>query len=221
MEPFNFVEDIEIALRKYPGLKIVQAEEGNKNLAGEIDVVHEESGTLIETFAVEVHYPEKFPFCFPKVFETSGKIERTLSRHVNTANGSICLVVPPEERLICKHGISTLWFLDNVLYPRLAEEFVVMNGGKYQGEYSHGGANGYWEYYMRKLNITNTDLVLSILEVIAKKQLPVGHNPCICGSGKKFKKCHLKSTVEISDLGASHLNSDIQFLRSKPYKKTV
>lgn len=218
MAVFDLTDDIKAALEKYPGLRLGQTERNQKYLVGEIDIVDPGSGGLICTFSVEIHYPEQFPFCFPKVFETGDQIERVLSRHVNTQDNSLCLVVPPEERLKCKYGISTSWFIDNVLYPRLAEEFVVMNGGKYQKEYSHGGANGFWEYYMRKFGISNAEIILSILEIIVRKQLPAGHNPCICGSGEKFKKCHLKSALEISDMTTAQLFGDLHFLRSKPYE---
>ena len=56
------------------------------------------------------------------------------------------------------------------------------------GEYSHGyvGAREYQE---------------EILQVVANK--PERNRPCPCGSGSKYKRCHLDEVEELNRIGAA------------------
>jgi hypothetical protein len=135
MESDSLLIDLSTAIKDYPGLKLIN-EVGALSLMGTIDLIHPEFGITYDSFSVEIYYPKLYPFCFPKVIETGGKIPRNANRHVNViANNTLCLTVDPEERLLSLHGITTSWFIKNVLLPRLGEEYVVNNGGNYLHEY--------------------------------------------------------------------------------------
>ncbi len=216
MQLSNLKSDIDQAIKEYPGLEIIN-EAGALKLNGTLELIHPIHNVPFETFSVELYYPEQYPHCFPKVIETGGKIERSAARHVNVPdNNTLCLTVPPEERLLCRHGITTSSFIKDVLLPRLGEEYEVNSGGKYLHEYSHN-ALGYWEFYFRKFNVKNPNRILEILDMMVKHNLPKGYENCFCGSGDKFKKCHQKSINEFSSLGNDYIKMQIQLLnKHKP-----
>jgi hypothetical protein len=215
MDDSEWKADIATAIMEYPLLQPYQ-NNGDKHLQGWIEVVDNKSGILIDEYEIDLYYPEEYPFCFPKVIEKSRKIPREVDRHTMPKSTELCLAVNPEERLVCRNGITTLWFLDNVLVPRLAEEYAVSKGHKYLKEYSHG-SDGIWEYFMKQFETDNTALVLNFIEGMAFYKLPKGFEPCICGSGKKFKKCHRNIVFLLNNLGSKYLLNIAKYLRSYKY----
>lgn len=218
MASFNIKEDIKAALIKYSGLKL---DDGGEAIIvkGDIDVLDPKTLVSIDTFSVELSYPPCFPYCFPFVIETSNKIPRTLDRHVFVNDGGIlCLAVKPDEKLQCARGITTLRFLDRVLVPRLAEEYVVNNGGKYEHEYPHT-KNAIWEFYMKLLNVQKPEKILPFFDMLINNNLPKGFWPCTCGSAKKFKQCHLQNVVDIGKLGTPYLKEQYKWLMENQYKQ--
>lgn len=203
--------DLREAEINYPGLKIVN-EPGGIKLKGVLELLHPEYFVAYDTFNVELYFPEDFPYCFPKVIETDEKIERCANRHVNVQdNNTLCLTVEPEERLLCINGISTTKFINCVLLPRLCEEHEVNNGGKYSHEFDHKEI-GYWQYYERKLGVSDKDTILTILQQLIDHNLPKGFNLCYCGSGEKFKNCHRDFLYIFNKLGTRYIKFQINLL---------
>jgi hypothetical protein len=216
MKTVDVESDIKNALSFYPDLKM-ESKEGALFLKGEIELLHPESKLFIDSFSVEIEFTADFPRRFPKVREVGGKIPHDLDRHVNVANGNIlCLSPEPEEIIRCKNGITTKWFLDEVLNPRLGEEYLVNHGGKYLREYPHG-YNGSWKFYMNEINSNDPAFILLFLEMTLRKGFPKGYKTCPCGSGKKFKNCHQSSYFKLSMLGDRYLNWQIEKLKLHPY----
>ena len=176
----NLELDIKAVLGKY---NLLQYDRQRRVLSGEIELVSE-SNIYIDTFEVEIKLLNPFPKCFPKVTELGGKIPRTPARHVYPKTNYLCFSVPIEENLLCKNGITLMWFIDKVLVPRLCEEYRVNNGAKYQKEYSHD-FGGTWEFLMTKLGIIDPEVILSIIKALATKNRPKGNEKCPCGSGQK------------------------------------
>lgn len=213
---YNLRSDLEKAIVSYPKLKIKE-ENGSLELVGEIDLIHSERNLLIETFSVNIFYPKEFPYCFPKVIETGDQIPRSNDRHVNK-DTTLCLVIEPEERLLCLHGITTVLFIEKVLLPRLGEEYTVNKGGKYVREYSHG-IKGLWEFYFFKFKSNDPKVILQLLESITTQNIPKRSKACPCGSGNVFKKCHINSVIEINRLGRLYLKSNYYILMNNVYEK--
>lgn len=209
---FSLKDDLATAVHHFPLLRINEFN-GELVLSGEIEILHPVEDKLIDTFSVEISFPKKYPFCFPKVKETSMKIERTPDRHVFTNTNTLCFAVQTEELLTCKSGITLLWFLNNVLVPRLAEEFIVINGGKYAHEYSHGPL-GDIEFYCEKFGIKEHNLVIHYLKLIVQGTLPKHYEKCSCGSGVKFKKCHRILFEDLKSLGDNYLSYEIYRLEN-------
>lgn len=207
---FALKSDLTNAIEHYPDLKIIERD-GKLSLSGDVDLLHPIGQELIDTFAVDITFPERFPYCFPEVIETSGKIERIAKRHVFTNTNTLCFAVKVEERLKCKGGITTRWFLDNVLVPRLAEEYVVNHGGKYEHEFSHGPL-GDLEFYFQKFNTKDPLEVIRNLKLILNGGFPKHYEKCVCGSDLRFKKCHRTVFEALKDLGDRYIAYEIDNL---------
>lgn len=216
MKQFDIHQDIYEARRRFPLLKEVITP-GSIKLVGEIELLHPDTGKFIDIFRVEIIYPECFPFCFPKVIELDEKIPRTLERHIMPHSHTICFAVQIEELLLCQTGINSLWFIDNILLPRLAEEYIVSNGGKYRSEYSHNRSGANWEYFMKRFKTTDHDLILNILKSISEKQLPKGDRPCFCGSNMIYSKCHKKEVQFLRQIKLEFVKNIYEELKSNPY----
>jgi hypothetical protein len=211
---YNLEQDIVEVLDKYLLLKYDAV---NKRIWGEIELISENNGKYIDIFSVEILILENFPKCFPKVLETEEKIPRSVSRHIMPNTNYLCLAVDVEEILLCKQGISLLWFLDKVLVPRLCEEFRVNNGEKYQKEYSHDlGAT--WEFLKKHLELPNMELVLRFSEALANKKTPKGNSPCICDSGLEYRLCHKQKVITLQHMKNETLKNIHNRLLKNPYK---
>ncbi len=203
--------DIRKAIEDFPLLKII--ERGKFIFVeGDIILTDPEYGEF-DRYSVSISFLKCYPRCFPKVIETSKKIPRKDYRHVNP-DGTLCLAVDPEERLISKNGISFKFFLDKVLVPHLSREtFRELNGDYVDGEYDHGNA-GIWEFYIKKLGKTDKKQVLLELNEIRTSKWLGRNELCVCGSSKKFKNCHLNKWEEIKRLGDEYLKNQIETLKT-------
>jgi hypothetical protein len=115
--------------------------------------------------------------------------------------------------MTCKHGITTRWFLDNVLVPRLAEEYIVNHGGKYGHEFSHGPL-GDLEFYCQKFNTHKPAEVMRYLKLILDGGFPKSYEKCCCGSGVKFKKCHRVIFEDLKVLGNKYISYEANKLQN-------
>lgn len=211
MKLYDLRKDLDEALEFYPNLKVIESG-SNLALTGAVDLIHPTEKKLIDTFFVDITFPDRFPYQFPKVIETSGKIERIPDRHIHTGTNYMCFAVLSEELMKCRHGITTLWFLNHVLVPRLAEEYIVNNGGKYYREFSHGTL-GDLEFYFEKFRTKSPKEVLRYLTWILRGDFPKHYELCYCGSGKKFKKCHRLIFEQLKGLGDGFLSFELQKLK--------
>lgn len=205
------IKDIDNALVSYPTLQRV-TEDGFISVKGEVPLIHPEKGEF-DRYEVLIKFPNNFPKCFPKVIETSNKIPRKDFRHVNPDN-TLCLAVEPEEQAIAKNGISFKFFLDKVLVPHLARETYRESKGFYpDGEYAHG-YEGIWEFYESILDKKDKQSIINELELIANSSWLERNHPCVCGSGVKFKKCHLDKWTQVMKSGETYVRNQIQILKN-------
>jgi hypothetical protein len=187
---FNLEDDVKKAQGKYPLL----AFHSPNFIKGTIELVSQ--GIKLHDFQVEMKLPEMFPYCYPLVTETGGDIERIEDRHVYTNSSHLCLGVQADEIILCRFGQGLTWFLDKILTPRLAEEYLVMHDENYVKEYSHGW-EGPWEYYQKRFGTNDRKLIVDLFEITLSNNLPNGLELCPCGSKRKFSKCHRKFIYSI------------------------
>jgi hypothetical protein len=206
------IKDIDQSILSYPLLIRVEVE-GYIRVVGEIPLIHPKKGEF-DRYEVSILFPQSYPKCFPKVIETSKKIPREDIRHVNPDH-TLCLAVEPEEKAIVKNGISFKYFLDKVLVPHLAREtFREISGAYPDGEYAHG-TSGIWQFYESTLETTDRKQIISELEEIIYSKWQERNEPCNCGSGQKFKRCHLEKWNTIMKSGKNYIIEKLEQLKKE------
>lgn len=207
----RLLQDIDHAIKYYPGLEKVESS-NELRVRGIIILKHPEIGEY-DRYTVSISFPRCYPNCFPKVIEVSEKIPKVADRHVNSDN-TLCLAVEPEERILCRNGITFKYFLDKVLVPHLSRETYWNYTGKYEdGEYSHG-IEGLWEYFGQLLNATKKEDVLNELEKMLHEKWLGRNAPCFCGKAAKFKNCHRKKWERVMLLGQDYLLNWLDILQN-------
>lgn len=205
------IRDIDRAFLSYPLLERID-KNGFIYVVGEIQLIHPVKGEF-DRYNVSIFFPFTYPSCFPKVKETGSKIPKIASRHINY-DGSLCLAVEPEEKIITKNGIQFEYFLDKILVPHLAREtFREISGGYPEGEYAHGN-EGIWEYYESILATKDRKSIVMELEMIVSSKWQGRNESCFCGSSQKFKKCHLKRWNIILKSGRDYTTEKIKILKT-------
>jgi hypothetical protein len=194
---FDLNKDIEKALKTYTDLRL---DPKAITVSGKFIAFDRSSKTEIDQYEVLIRFPENYPFRFPVVFESSGKIPRDVSRHINN-RGNICFSNPQDELSLCRNGITFKWFLDEILNPHLCREYAREHLGYYPtGERSHG-TEGIWEGYFDLFKTTDKKAILEELKMILSIRKPGRNSPCYCNSGKKYKVCHEKLEPEVMKVG--------------------
>lgn len=185
----TFFSQLEEAVAAFPCLKIVNVK-GQDILKGKLSVVDRE-GKHWEDYEIEIHASERFPFEFPYLFETSGKIPRIADWHIYEDTGTCCVKVQPEEIIRCKHGITVTEFIGEEVVPYLFNQTHRRIEGYYvNGEYAHGWA-GIFQFYSSVLK-TGNDIpeTIRLMKLIAESNRPERTSFCFCGRNIKFRCCH-------------------------------
>jgi len=217
MDKNRLKKEIARVLEQYQDL-VLDASGKLYRVFGSLDILYVD-GRVIDTFSIEMVYPDRYPFCYPEVKETGGRIPAIADRHVYTDTKTLCLGTPEEETLKCINGISTRWFMEKILIPRLADEHRVCNGYAYTHEYAHR-AEGRWKFFMEKFRTKKTDDVLMWLKKIYWKRLPEGKEQCLCGSHLPFKRCHENIVNEVKKVGRDTVARWYLYLTKNSYTST-
>jgi hypothetical protein len=203
---FSLSVDVSEALIHHPGL-ITQESFGKIWLKGKVMV------TCDEAFQVEIHFPPDYPYCFPHVWETGGRVIRTDDNHVYP-DGHLCICTPVEEKLRCVRRITFTTFINEELIPHLAgQAYFILYKSYPMGERSHG-MPGIWESYYDLFQTSNKQVILDGIERLLNNRLPERNQSCFCGKPKKFKHCHLYIEEELNALGHFFLDSEYHSLKS-------
>jgi hypothetical protein len=208
---FNLKTDIEKALKKYPSLTL-KVSDGIPFVQGLFTAYDQASKTEIENYDVLIWFTEKYPYDFPVVIETSGKIPKDLSRHVK-GDGTLCFANLQDELSACTNGITFTWFLEEILNTHLCREYVKEKTTNYPtGERSHG-MEGIWEGYYEILSTTKKSKIIEELELILNHNQTNRNDPCYCNSEKKYKYCHQKIESEVTKIGKTNATYIFKLLK--------
>lgn len=171
------------------------------------DEVQKEMGKYIfDNYNVRVCHDEKS--FIPKVYETDKRIIAYAQKknrlvcdlHVNLPDGNVCLCPKPLERLKLADNYTLKDFFIYLVIPFFyAQSFFEKFDYWPWGDYSHGDM-GILECYVEYMSQTQKKDVFTadtarVLQsenqsVISSTEQITRQSTCLCGSGKKFRKCH-------------------------------
>jgi len=206
MESFEiFCNQIPEAVERFPKLKQACDDAGKIYVRGEIDIIDKE-GNFWESFEVEIHHVDGFPFRFPSVFEVGGKIPRIADWHIYQDTLTCCLTVPPLEIIKCRNGITLLDFIQSEVLPYFSNQTHRRVEGFYvNGEYSHGH-HGILEFFEAELQTSgDTRKTIDLLFKIANIEKPSRTADCFCGKKNKYRKCHRDAYSKLILIGKAKL----------------
>lgn len=147
------------------------------------------NGTIeIDRYAVDVVLSPDHPRSLPQVFETAGRIPRTLNRHIS-GDGSACIVLPDAFWLEHPPGnLDIVEYLAGPVHSYFLGQAAVERGEPWPfGEWAHGG-DGIIELYGRLLGNQEAERVRDLLVAVLRPSVKALR--CPCGSGRRLRKCH-------------------------------
>lgn len=204
-----FNEQLESFVKEYPNFQM-KTDSDHPYLKGILDIPDDE-GSVAGSFSVEIHPTSDFPYAFPILYEVGGEIPCEANWH-KYPDDSCCLTVRAKEKLICKNGITLVWFVQDIAIPYFANQLHKRQTGKYLQEYSHG-TDGIWEFYAELFHSRDSEVWKRCLD----NTFGIGKNErngqCYCNSGKKYKKCHLPIENDVWKVGKEQIIKDFKIMR--------
>jgi len=205
----QFQHELKDVSEKYPNLSIYK-KNGLGYLKGILDIF-DENGITFGQYSIEIHESEGYPYRYPKLYEVGGEIPSLPDWH-KYDNDLCCLCVLQEEILSCQKGINLDFFIEKVAVPYFANQIYRNTEGHYLNEYSHG-LKAYLEFYTDLFKSGDIKQWELICDYCFNRPTLGRNEPCYCGSGEKFKKCHLYVEDALFVLGKERVMSDIKKLK--------
>jgi hypothetical protein len=196
MKNVQFENDILRIPEIFRTLNIIEAD-GENFLKGTLNIV-DRTGKLWDIYEVEIKGSEKYPYAFPKLFETANAFPKIVDWHVNeNTDKSCCVDVTPNEIIICKEGLNIANYINLYAIPYFANQTYRRWEGYYlYGEYSHG-ILGRLEFYQSKLKAKNPAELLAMFDLIIKDYNPDRRAYCPFCHKVKFRHCHRNAFKEL------------------------
>jgi hypothetical protein len=194
----------------FPELNYHENVEGSPAVFGDL-VLNDGTGAFIDKYSIRIIYSKGYPYSFPLVFETDERLPINIDWHV-FPDGHCCIKAIPEEILLCKKGIALDWFIREQVIPYFFNQKHRELYGYFLHERSHG-VPGTIQYFKEHFNTQNNDLVLKLLLESQKISEQKSNSKCLCGSGRKFKKCHRRSLRTTKVFSHEEINYFINLIR--------
>jgi hypothetical protein len=208
-----FLDQLPDTVKQYNNLKIVQDINGISYLEGILDIT-DDNNEIVGHFLVEIHCSENFPYRFPILYETGGEIPNIPDWHKYNDN-SCCITFWTDEVLKCKNGIKVSYFIEKHAIPYFANHMHRKQKGEYKnGEYAHG-IPALFQYYESLMKTNSRDLWIQYYKnTFQNLKIECERNDlCICGSGKKFKSCHLEIFNALRQIGEKQIIFDFILMK--------
>ena len=188
-------------IEKFPNLSVIINEGNWIVLEGILNI------TAQDSFHIKIEYDTTHKQ-FPKLFELGNKIPKKLTRHIYTQDNSCCITVPEMQAILLNQGLTLLDFIEKHAIPYFANQLYYEENGVYaNGEYSHG-SKSIIEFYQDILKTKDKILILKIIKHIFDGDLPSTKQNCLCKKGKKFRDCHQKPVLFLSNIPKLTLHKD-------------
>lgn len=171
----------------------------------------DDTGALIDSYSIKMVPGEGYPYRFPKVFETGGRLPINIDWHI-FPDGHCCIKTVSEEIFLCKKGLTLHWFIKEQVIPYFFNQKHRELHGYFLRERSHG-MRGDLEFFKEHFNTQDENLVLIFLLEVQKKKELKSNAKCMCGSDRKFEKCHrriIRSTRIFSQIEISYFIDSVR-----------
>lgn len=175
---------------EYPKLLYTESEEGLPSIHGELELI-DESGFFVDSYFIRIEPTKEYPFSFPRVFETQGRIPINIDWHIYT-DGHCCIKAIPEEIYICRKGITLVQFINKQVVPFFFSQKFRELHGYFLNERSHVN-RGNLEFFKEIFQTNNLATIKTAIELNISKLEPSKADKCFCGNGRKYRKCHRSS----------------------------
>jgi len=205
-----FCDQLGDAVSRHRGLRIVRTESGRWFLKGILEIRNDDN-IIVGNYLIAVRFSPGFPFEFPELYEVGGAIPNEADWH-KYKKGNCCMTVKADEKLQCRNGISVLGFIDHFAIPYFANHIYRIITGRYKnGEYAHG-PKGAAQFYQSLLKTADRDLWMSYVRDAFASAKYKRNTPCFCGSGKKYKHCHLIVFDKLRAIGKEQVLNDFKLI---------
>ncbi len=171
----------------FPSLSFLE-QDGKPIVAGELELIDAE-GVKHGSYFIEIHAVEEYPYRFPFVFETGGRIPRNIDWHIFESDGHCCVKNQPEEILLCKAGITLPVFIEKEVKPYFFNQLFREKNGYFLQERSHG-LLGELEFFFDLFKTKDLLRLYELISHVAKRIEPSRTENCFCGSKEKYRRCH-------------------------------
>lgn len=184
-------------LRDYPGMSFAPMKGSLLSLRGtfRFKASYKDGPSIKDSYELEIHIPEKFPYELPKVKELGMKIPRDSMHHVNW-DGTLCFGAPLRVVLKLYKSPTINTYAEECLVPYL---YAVSHKLQYGGEFIFGelkhGEEGVLNDYLDLLGLTHPKQVVETLTLLGMKKNIANKRPCPCGCGKRLGSCRFNDKV--------------------------
>ncbi len=203
-------EEVSSVIESFPFLvRHEGSTDGPFLLNGEIEVP-DSQGNVRGIYEVKILVPAQYPKMHPVLFETGGKIIRHEDWHVN-GDGTCCLAPRPMVSRLFSNGGSLVDWVNQFVLPFLANHIYKLEYGEYANEGYEHGSKGIVHAYMDLWSLESKEQVRLRLRQLLGLKKQSRNVPCICGSGKKSKRCHNGEALSnYQGVDSSVLRDDLQ-----------
>lgn len=185
----------------YTGLKLFIKNE-IPVLSGCLQLI-DAQGVVCDEYFVEIHCQYCYPYCFPFVFETGGRIPKNIEWHVFETDGHCCIKTWPEEIIQCNKGIKLFDFIEGEVKPYFFNQSFREKEGYFLNERPHG-VYGDLQFFEEILCTKSMAIIKRVCLAIKNGENLKNTDKCICGSNRKYKKCHKPSMKKLSLLSVAY-----------------
>lgn len=151
--------------------------------------VHDDFGSEIDRYDLDIVFPQNYPDQIPVVFAVDKRIEPIVQRHVFPRAKRACLCLPHEIPLYLPK-INFMGFWEKLLKYWLVGQASYDQTGRWPFPERAHDATAIHEGFSELLGISDQISVKRFTHLLIRKSPAKGHEVCPCGSGKRLRSCH-------------------------------
>lgn len=206
-----FKEEAKSINEYFAELNYEEDPQGSPAIVGEL-VLRNEGGTTIDKYSIKIVFGQGYPYQFPLVYEIGGRLPVNIDWHV-FPDGHCCIKAGPEEKLLCRRGITLSRFIKEQLIPYFFNQKYRELNGFFLNERPHGRLADL-EFFLDHFKTQDVNLVLKLLMESQSVKEHKSNSKCLCGSNRKFKKCHRRAIRETRIFSANEMIMYITLARA-------